>query len=279
MNTNYNTYSTAPPQYELSNVFQTHFIPISLSNSEKFNMVCEKYEISEMFASKLKNNLTGVEIILILDNSSSMNELAHEGTSETRWQELKKTCDIVISIASSININGVNIYFLNPQCGKTILYNITDSSQLNSYFNVLPVGGTKLTETLDMAINDKKKLMDPSQKLLVIIATDGEPTGIDGVKGFKDYLKYIRDHHKIFVTILACTDDKVSLKYLNKLDKEIPGVDVLDDYINELEQIRKVQGKNFRFTYGDYIAKCLLSSSDKEIDDLDERKSCSCIII
>jgi hypothetical protein len=272
----YGPTSTAPsaPMQQQYQQPQTSFLPMSAK--DKFDLACENHEISDFFASKLRKKLQGVEIILILDNSGSMDGPAHEGSNETRWQELKKTCSVVISVASAIDTNGVDIYFLNSQCGTKMLRNITDASQIDRYFASPPAGGTPLTETLEAAISDKMKTMDPSQKILALVATDGEPTGQGGVKGFKDYLRYKRNSTQIPVTILACTDDKAALRYLNRLDKQIAGLDVIDDYSSELKQIRKARGKHFRFTYGDYIAKSLLGSSDRQVDKLDERKCTIC---
>jgi hypothetical protein len=38
---------------------------------------------------------------------------------------------------------------------------------------------------------------------------------------------------------------------LNNWDKKIPSLDVADDYRSEREEIHKVQGKDFPFSFGD----------------------------
>jgi hypothetical protein len=41
------------------------------------------------------------------------------------------------------------------------------------------------------------------------------------------------------------------MSYLNDWDKEIPNLDVVDDYKSERKEILKCQGKSFPFTFGD----------------------------
>ena len=72
---------------------------------EQFRAIAARYEISDYFAKKLKQ-LEGWEIVLILDDSGSMNTpLADQGAnasafakSVTRWDELKQTVGIIVDI-------------------------------------------------------------------------------------------------------------------------------------------------------------------------------------
>jgi hypothetical protein len=269
----YGQYYTQPPPplYQQYPPFQPQAI---LSDEERLMQICRKHDISGLFEEKIKQKLGEFEIIIIIDNSGSMSQPAHEGFAKTRWQELRETCSVVISVASAVDKNGVDLYFLNPQCGQKVLYNVKDPTQIDQYFSIDPTGGTPLTETLEFALNDKLSKMDQSQKLLVLIATDGEPTGRGGIPEFKRVLTYGRNTKKVFVSILACTDDKACLRYLNKWDKKIPALDVVDDYFSERKQIQKVQGKYYKFSFGDYVVKSLLGSVDKWFDNLDERKKC-----
>lgn len=42
----------------------------------------------------------------------------------------------------------------------------------------------------------------------------------------------------------------------------MPNLDVMDDYASERDEIQRIRGKNFPFSFGDYIAKALLGSMD-----------------
>ena len=65
-----------------------------------------------------------------------------------------------------------------------------------------------------------------------------------------------------YITFLACTDDLASVNYLSHWDKAMPNLDVIDDYQSERAEILRTRGANFPFSYGDYIVKSLLGSSD-----------------
>lgn len=79
---------------------------------QAFKAVCDRYEISEYFARKLKQ-LEGWEIVLILDDSGSMNTpLKDQGgasafaKSITRWDELKVTTSIIVDIGAVMDKDG-----------------------------------------------------------------------------------------------------------------------------------------------------------------------------
>ena len=46
-------------------------------------------------------------------------------------------------------------------------------------------------------------------------------------------------------------DDDDCIGYLNNWDKNIPNLDVVDDYRNEKKEIQARQGKQFPFSFGD----------------------------
>ena len=97
------------------------------------------------------------------------------------------------------------------------------------------------------------------------------------IKGFKECL--ISRPNNVFTTILACTDEDNSMEYLNNWDKYIQRLDVVDDFRSERQEIRKSQGTYFHFTYGDYVVKSLIGSTDPSIDNLDESKFKCCRIL
>ncbi|CAF1226567.1 unnamed protein product [Rotaria sordida] len=227
------------------NANRNAFIPKEqrMPDFEKF---VRRYEINKTFANKLLQ-LEGYEIVFVCDDSGSMNTPLGDvfgpfNNAPTRWDELKQTVSIVVDLASSLDPNGVDIYFLN----RDPIFHVRNSSELIPIFAVPPE------------------------------ATDGVPTDDDGhpdILSCKKVLQYERNPtNRIPVTIIACTDDDQSMDYLNDWDKEIPNLDVVDDYRNEKQQILKCQGNDFPFSFGDYIVKILMGGIDQWFDDLDERK-------
>jgi hypothetical protein len=262
--------------------------PIVMSNEDRllaqFRDVVNRYEISEDFAKRLRG-LEGFEIVVIADDSGSMDTPANStggsafGKTMTRWDELKKTLGVVIDIASVMDKNGLDIYFLN----RGTVRGVSHSSQLENLFVPNPQGLTPMSPVLRAVLAEKKQVAR-EKKLLIVIATDGQPTNNAGevdILTLKHILQSERDPiDRIFVSFIACTDDSSSVEYLNGWDKEMKNVDVVDDYQSELANIRKAQGQNFKFSLGNYVCKCLLGSSDNWFDSLDEKsveKSC-CVI-
>jgi hypothetical protein len=111
------------------------------------------------------------------------------------------------------------------------------------------------------------------KKMLMLIATDGQPTDEVGNNATKEFFKILKMRHpNIHVSIIACTDDESSMEYLNEIDHIIPSVDVNDDYNSEKKEVQTAQGGNYAFSFGDYVVKTLLGSFDPMFDNLDERR-------
>jgi hypothetical protein len=234
--------------------------------------ICEKYDITGIFARKL-NQLQGFKMVCICDDSSSMSQALIKG--RTKWDELKESIKIVLEIGAAYKVE-CDVMFLNQPGAK----NVKSIFQLEEQFAKPPNGVTPLLG--DSIENNRHELNE--RKLLVIIFTDGWPTLQHGsskcpIRDFKKTLKDRNPMNRIFVTIVACTDDEYSLEYLNNWDNIIPNLDVVDDYDSEKKQIYAAGKVDTAFTYGDYIAKILLGSFIKEIDELDEPAYIDCCSI
>ncbi|CAF4329063.1 unnamed protein product [Rotaria sp. Silwood2] len=164
-----------------------------------------------------------------------------------------------------------DVFFLNRQP----LRNITSSEQLTPAFVLPPAGPTPIARILRHVLQEKR-LEIQERKLLILIATDGVPTNDSGHHDIKTLEHILRNErnpiNRIPVTFIACTDDEESIGYLNKWDKKISNIDVVDDYRSEREEIQKVQGKNFPFSFGDYVVKILMGAIDNWFDTLDEHR-------
>lgn len=245
----------------------------------QFRAIAGKYEIRPDFCERLRQ-LEDYEIIVIADDSGSMNTRtttpstisssaaisAAFAPSRTRWTELLEFCSIVSEIATVMDKDGIDIFFLNRPPALRV------TSATNPHFQHAfaspPSGTTPLVSVLQHIIATKCR--GPERKVLIIIATDGEPDG--GSLGISEFVKTIKYRPtNTNITLLACTDDEASVEYMNTIDRVIPGVDVVDDYQSELLEVRRAQGEKFPFSYGDYIVKILLGSIDPEMDQLDEK--------
>ncbi len=265
--------ATDEKKSDLHNIIPGTIIPDTNKNSSNqvpsnkpklFHQIIQKYEISKEMAIKLEK-LNLFKIALILDDSGSMNSIDHHLGLTTRWEELKNFTNTAIEIIDVFNSEGCDIYFLNRPSVKNI-------KSLNDVFHLFrdePLGGTPLTNRMQQAIEENIKNLN-GKKLLLIIATDGEPTDNLGNITIPEFAHYLNKRpSNVYTTIIACTDDINSIGYLNGLDRELPRLDICREYRSEYEEVRNAKGSRFKFSYGDYIAKSLIGSIDDELDKYD----------
>jgi hypothetical protein len=157
----------------------------------------------------------------------------------TRWDELKQIVSITVDIGSVLDPDGLDVYFLN----RPPVLHVKHASQLGPSFTNPPNGSTPITRVLREILHAKKNEIQ-ERKLLIIIATDGQPTddyGTTDIAALERVLKYEREPvDRVLITFCACTDDDQAVGYLNKWDAKLPFVDVCDDYRSEREEIWKV---------------------------------------
>ena len=94
-------------------------------DDRNFNEIMQKHFISGFFSRKLKS-LVAFKIVFILDDSGSMNKTLEESPlnkgsfKATRWDELQEFIRISIEIASVVNPEGCDVYFLNRRMVKNV---------------------------------------------------------------------------------------------------------------------------------------------------------------
>jgi len=227
-----------------------------------------KYQVAPQYISKLRK-LIGWDIVILCDDSGSMSSTSDAFLSTdpiarkfSRFDELKMIVDQIMSIASVLDEDGIDLYFLN----RGVVKNVKNLDLVAQLFNAPPSGSTPLVRTFNQVIADKVATLG-EKNLLVIIITDGVPD--EGIAAFTHAVS--SKPKNVHVSIAACTDDDNVMNYLNKMDGGIPFVDIVDDYQNELKQILAVQGKSFPFSHGDWVCKILLGSIDPYFDAMDEQ--------
>ncbi|CAF1079299.1 unnamed protein product, partial [Didymodactylos carnosus] len=227
------------------------------SRMQRINQIAQKYEINPALESRLRI-LEGFEIVLLCDDSGSMNTPLEIGT-QTRWDEMKQIVNIILDICIIFDSNGVDIYFLN----RRPVQNVTNMSQLNECFSSKPQGMTPIVPTLRNILRTKGVQANEGKKLLIFIATDGAPTNDQGqvdIQSLEYVVRNERNPQTTYISFLACTDDNDSVAYLSNWDKQMQNVDVVDDYKTEKQEVQRQRGYQFPFSYGDYIVKALLGA-------------------
>lgn len=269
------TYSVPPPPVPSAPpaVVAYDYTAVRLA---KLREICARHEIRPDFAAKLRQ-LEEYEIVALFDDSGSMATPVKQlpgafqdpfAPIPTRWSEAKLHASITVDLAACLDPDGIDIRFLNRP-GFT---NVATSAQVGGAFTPPPNGYTPLARCI-RGIFEEKAAVIRERKMLLIILTDGKPTDDKGNDQTREFEELLCNRPKnVFVSIVACTDDDASVGYLNKIDRIVPGIDVVDDYGSECAEVRKVQGAKFPFSFGDYVVKTLLGSIDPAMDALDERK-------
>jgi len=277
----YNTPNAPPPPPYYNQNYPQQFVSVPITREERFQEIIRKHEISQFFANKLQV-LSTFKLVFIFDDSGSMNTIIEDSPlnngvfKATRWDELRCFSKISLDIANIFNQNGTDIHFLN----RPPVRNITNADQLTDIFFNKPSGYTPLSRVLGSVLNENSNVYLGENKLLIVIVTDGEPTDDHGRVSINEFRKTLTARHKnVYTTIVSCTDDDAAMSYLNNWDKNIPRLDVVDDFRNERDQIIKAQGPHFRYSFGDYIVKSLVGSIHADLDRLDEVSSEKCCIV
>jgi len=230
-------------------------------------------ELSPQVATQLKDVLSNCEIVILCDDSASMNnKISEEGTdpfsfkNSTRWMELKKLTQNLIDFVTPINRRGLDLYFMNR--GKVL--NVTDCSGLSNIFSSLPNGSTPLLTSLQTIYNDKRSVTNSSHKLLILVVTDGEPT--DGSRNdLFNLLTNLTSSNNVHISFAECTDNAEDMEYLDRWNGQIRNFDNTDDYREEVQRVKQIQGQQFKFDFTDYIIKILLATFVKWYFNLDQR--------
>ena len=231
---------------------------------QKLRALASQYEIRLDWVSRLRQ-LESFSIAILADDSGSMATACASGSGggaardpygrqPTRWSELQNTVSLLVQVASALSSEGVDIYFLN----RPPLLGVTDAAQVGVAFASPPQGFTPLTRNFWHIVQAKQAVL-AEKKLLLLIATDGQPTDDAGTVRIPEFLQALQAKPaNMYVQIMACTDDESAVAYLNAADSGIPRVDVTDDYASERAEILRAQGPSAAFSFGDYVTKSLL---------------------
>jgi hypothetical protein len=164
----------------------------------------------------------------------------------TRWQDLKENVKIITRVACQFDNNGIDILFLN-QKGIT---GVTDPSEIESLFYDDPSRTTPSVEKVTFLLKNygkdiKKKEDNGGKGFLFLFVTAGEPSD----DPYKTELKRVlNNRYRPDLSnfgIFACTHEDYVMEMLNKWDKEIMNLDVMDDFQKEKKKFKMFKGKNF----------------------------------
>ena len=231
----------------------------------RYQALVEQFELKAETAKNLYHVLLTCDIALLCDDSTSMqNRIVEPGmdpfqanqlNQKTRWTELKVLAASIINIVTSINPNGLDIYFLN----RPYLLNQTDTTGLQQVFSSPPNGNTPLKAALTQIYNRKIKTLADDKTLLIVTITDGQPSDCSPTQLY-NIISGMTAGGRCHVSIADCTDDEEATAYLDNWNRRIKNFDNTDDYREEAIKVKRINGRNFKFDYNDYVIKILLAT-------------------
>lgn len=278
-------YAEAPPSY-------AEAVASKKIGDEEFNkrlsQIADRYEMDQSLLNKIVNYLIRYEIKILNDDSGSMNDPLLNSTSgssrpESRFKYLENINKIIIEIASLLDEDGIDIYFLN----RKGMENVQSLEQCASLFGASPSGRTDILRMINsMYESHFSKPTEGRKPLLTLFFTDGYPTdyyeqhtnqyNLDRVFSQISTLQSRYLNEAFFSVILTIEKNTPEGKRVHdaysRFDEIIPNFDVVSQYHDEREEVMEIQKKDPEFTFNMaiYIAKILLGSLDNDFDNMDE---------
>ncbi|KAJ3356668.1 hypothetical protein HDU91_005521 [Kappamyces sp. JEL0680] len=168
---------------------------------------------------------------------------------------------VEISTALDGDDGGVDVYFLN----RAPVKRVTSAAQIQDAFAIPPQGFTPMVNALDFICSEQIQHIS-SRPVLLIMATDGEPTLLDGrpdIGGFAQWMQ--RKPPNLFVSIIACSDQRNDLGYLADIEKQASRTVVTHEFALERNDIALANNDAVAFSFREYLVKILLGSLDESI--------------
>merc|ERR1712032_477314 len=209
-------------------------------------------------------------MVVIADDSGSMRmystkHLKEGESARSRWGELQDCLSLFVDIANCFDKSGADIFFLNRE--KINVKNVSDACFAEAFAKP-PAGTTPLTPILRRVEEE----CGGEKPVLLFILTDGAPD--DGAEAFIDEMRRMvkkeSTQYTFKIQLMACTGDEKSLEWMDRIDRDLLGVDCTDDYFSEREQVLRT-GKVDAFTRGDWCLKAMLGPVSSKFDGWDER--------
>jgi len=210
------------------------------------------------------------DFVILCDDSGSMSapctyQNADGSTQrDTRWTEAHKFVMSLLDYTLALDDDGIDLFFMNrPNV------HVNTKSDIDAAFQKQPNGSTPLVRTMNTIF---EKYKSSPKNIMLIVVTDGVPD--EPTKDLEEIISKMITfpNPKYRISLVLATDDDAVVELFSKIDTKFDCFDVSDDFISEKNQIMKVQGRDFKFTYGDYICKILLAPICTALDNLDEKR-------
>jgi hypothetical protein len=182
---------------------------------------------SKQINTRILNLLENRKISIIIDDSSSMNELIN---SNILWIDIKKIVKLYVEISIYFCLEQSDIYFLNNRRSEKY---IDDVNKIDSFFSEKPCGCSQLNAKLEEVLRRVNKFYYCNE---IVIISDGIPTDMDGINKevelvkLYDLIKNNDVKKKTKINMIFCGDDVQILKYFNSWEKKFSTFRFIDLY-------------------------------------------------
>ena len=235
-------------------------------------------EISNTHSGRRDNEILydkSQETVIVLDNSGSMinyidgvkfsidsSGVINKKSNLTRWQEACFKMREIMDYNFRRSIHA-SYYLLNPRMANKWEYNqdflvvkdtFPSDEILEVFFSEYNVRGrTPLSEITNYL---SSLLKDTDKTICYNVITDGLPDNRDS---FERSIKKMSEINQIFMVINLCTNDDQTIAYYNDLDTkigtEISGLDVIDDFEGEYQEVVSVGNDFIVYSYELHICR------------------------
>lgn len=257
----------------LTKYFARYEVPIGLINKilalleYKINFIID--DSGSMYApTDASINDATEQVKKLYDPSGARAKSSNNNMS--RWEEAQDRLHIFADMLSYIPTDTITFRFLNSKetltlqhSGKTPDQFREDMhNQINALFRrVRPSGGTPLLNALQASLN-------PDERVMQYILTDGEPDRLEQVKSLILNRKNPKENP---ITFLSCTNSDQDAEWMKVIEEVAPYVAELDDFVAERTEVQHDQGPSFPYSKGFWLLCQLVAAiNPDDLDALDE---------
>ena len=208
---------------------------------ERYIQLVKRLELDPVTTADLYSVLTSADIVLLCDDSTSMWATVQPEpgvpappTPVTRWDELKRLAATLIDFITATSEHGMDITFLN----RPGVQRVTGLPGLQPLFADLPQGSTPLGRAIDNILTQRAATLAPGRQLLLVVATDGEPSDCNADQLFSMLNSHLSRNGALHVSAVELTDNEETMAYMDDWNQRITYFDNTDDYRTDLRKVK-----------------------------------------
>lgn len=171
----------------------------------------------------IEDVLKGLDLILCIDRSGSMDSASKRLPGKSRWDEVKEDAIRAANVAGRYDADGITVITFST--GADVKDGVTAEAVEQLFKEQRPGGSTNLAAAIQEAT---KKAQTSSKEVVCLVYTDGEPNSQSDVVNALNAAGAL-GRPKIGFTFIQVGDDGGAAKFLQSLDNDLK-VDICATY-------------------------------------------------